>query len=88
MTRRDYAAIAAAFRAELDMRAELEPSAIPEYGAKTAGIVRGVQLVADVLAADSPRFDRGRFELAALGEDHIAWSRSNDCMRWVVEPMT
>ena len=66
MTRRDYIAVANAFRAELDMRAELTPSpaAADAYNGKTAGLVRAVAMMADVFAADSASFDRGRFMCA------------------------
>ncbi len=57
MTRKDYVIIAGALR-----RALLESGP----GACADGVVLAAENVADVLAADNPRFDRDKF----LGEVH------------------
>ena len=56
MSRKDYVAIANAFADELcNAPANMWP-----------GLLRAVTIVADVLAADNPRFNRGRFVDACL----------------------
>ena len=57
MTRKDYIAIAAAFKAQ-------QPVSTCDAD-KHAQYTQDVCAVADVLAADNPRFDYGRFYAAA-----------------------
>lgn len=57
MTKKDYQAIAGAIY-RLRSRGELNPVAV-EVRTETLRDVRNE--LADILAADSPRFDRGRF---------------------------
>lgn len=67
MTRKDYVAIAGAFA-----QAHADVQASTFFDASTgADALIGIDLVLDriatVLAADNPRFDRGRFIAAATG---------------------
>jgi hypothetical protein len=65
MTRKDYVALARAFRDELEYIEEGTGSSNP---AQRAVISRLVQRVSSVLAADNPRFDAERFERAAYAD--------------------
>lgn len=56
MTRKNYQALAEALSSGTD-----------SYGFEFV-----VDNVADVLAADNPRFDRDKFMVAVFGEDHCA----------------
>lgn len=60
MSRKDYVAIAAAIRAEY--------KAVSDGPALQRSVERVAERIANVLAADNPRFDRDRFLAAALGE--------------------
>lgn len=57
MTKKDYIALAAALKAEVD-------GSDNDY--RTAGIEAAAKAMASVLRADNPRFDRDKF-LAACG---------------------
>lgn len=57
MTRKDYIAIAAAL---------VRASAASETDNQRRGVQRSALCIADVMAADNPRFDRAKF-LAACG---------------------
>lgn len=63
MTRKDYVKLAEAIR-ECARAVEAHPGCSPEMV-----LVRVADEIGDVLAADNPRFDRERFERAALGTD-------------------
>lgn len=57
MTRKDYAAIAAALRA------------VRKKFPLSGGVNEAVHLIAEVLAKDNPRFDRARFcQACGMGE--------------------
>lgn len=60
MSRKDYEAIAAAIRAELD-------ATTPGYESPLHAVAKRI---ADVFAADNPNFNRERFIAAALGKDN------------------
>lgn len=64
MTRKDYVAIAAALLKVRDSNSGSSPDGHFEAGWETAHYF-SVLTVADTLAADNPRFDRGRFYAAA-----------------------
>lgn len=61
MTRKDYAAIAAALAEAREIAGQTQGSV------GRIGVAIATQQVAEVLAADNPRFDRARF-LAAAGQ--------------------
>ena len=67
MTRKDYVAIAEAMKiAKIDpISGKVNPAWYK--GAQNQWVVARVT-IADVLAADNPRFDRGRFYRACEGE--------------------
>jgi hypothetical protein len=65
MTRKDYVAIAAAFKLCLDNRRQAQAET-GMFAEQIAGFIDAVNITAAVFAADNPRFDRERF-LKACG---------------------
>ncbi len=64
MSRKDYRALAEAFRAELEYIEEIGSGHCSGRGS----VARLVQRISTVLAADNPRFDSERFERAAYAD--------------------
>ena len=61
MTRKDYINIAAAILAAQARIKNNTPTTGPERGAQLRGVRRAAAHLADFLAQDNPRFDKGRF---------------------------
>jgi hypothetical protein len=66
MSRKDYERIAATIALEWTLTAQMRLDDAAEVGARLRALNRLALSLADVLAADSPRFDRERFLAAAM----------------------
>lgn len=80
MTKKDYEAIAAAFHGALQSRkiawAAANDAGKQHMGDQIVGYQDAINMVASVLAADNPRFDRERFLKACdVIDSSIKWSK-------------